>query len=131
MLDPVGGESWAKGLRLLRPGGRLICFGFSAGASGTTKNWLEYIGAVLRIPWVQMSPVRLIDANKGVYGVNMGRLWGESGRMTAWLSALLDLWSQEQLRPRVHAVVPFSKAEEAHRLLHARENLGKVVLTPD
>ena len=131
VLDPVGGESWAKGLRLLRPGGRLICFGFSAAAAGTTKNWLDYAAAVMRIPWLQMSPVRLIDANKGVYGVNMGRLWDQSSRLTGWLASLLDLWSQGQLRPRIHAVVPFSNAEEAHRILHARENFGKVVLTPD
>ena len=131
VLDPVGGESWAKGLRLLNPGGRLVCFGLSSGAQGHRKNWLEYARTVLSIPWLDLSPVRLIDANKGVFGVNMGRLWGETDRMTGWLHRLLALWSQGQLRPRVYAEVPFSEAQEAHRILHDRENLGKVVLTPD
>ncbi|MEM7676281.1 MAG: zinc-binding dehydrogenase [Myxococcota bacterium] len=131
IMDPVGGASWAKGLRLLRPGGRLICFGFSAGASGTRRSWLEYTKAVLGIPWFAMSPVQLIDANKGVMGVNMGRLWSETDRLSSWLEQLMRLWTQGILRPKVHATVPFSRASEAHRILHDRENLGKVVLTPD
>jgi hypothetical protein len=30
----------------------------------------------------------------------------------------------------VHAAIPFSRAGEAHRILAARENVGKVVLVP-
>ena len=32
--------------------------------------------------------------------------------------------------PIVHAAVPFDDAPEAHRILAARENVGKVVLVP-
>ncbi|MGB7109207.1 MAG: zinc-binding dehydrogenase, partial [Mycobacterium sp.] len=32
--------------------------------------------------------------------------------------------------PIVHAAVPFANAPEAHRILAARENIGKVVLVP-
>jgi len=32
--------------------------------------------------------------------------------------------------PVVHAAVPFERAGEAHRILAARENVGKVVLVP-
>jgi NADPH:quinone reductase-like Zn-dependent oxidoreductase len=32
--------------------------------------------------------------------------------------------------PVVHAAVPFDNAAEAHRILSARENVGKVVLVP-
>jgi NADPH:quinone reductase-like Zn-dependent oxidoreductase len=32
--------------------------------------------------------------------------------------------------PVVHAAVPFADAPEAHRILAARENVGKVVLVP-
>ena len=130
VLDPLGGASWAHGLRLLKPGGRLICFGFSAASPGERPNWFQYAKAVLSIPWLDFSPIRLIDANKGVFGVNMGRLWDETGRLTGWLHQLIDLWSQGQLRPRVHAAIPFADAARAHEILHARENIGKVVLTP-
>jgi NADPH:quinone reductase-like Zn-dependent oxidoreductase len=30
----------------------------------------------------------------------------------------------------VHAAVPFDNAPEAHRIIAARENVGKVVLVP-
>ncbi len=131
VLDPVGGDSWGKGLRLLNPGGRLICFGLSSAASGNRRSCIEYARSVARIPWLDMSPVRLIDANKGVFGVNMGRLWGHQERVSTWLQGLVELWSQGKLRPRVHARVPFSEASRAHMILHERENLGKVILTPD
>lgn len=131
ILDPIGGRSWAKSMRLLRPGGRLICFGFSANVVGPTKNWLEYFRNVVQIPWLSFSPVHLVETNTGVMGINMGRLWSETERLSAWLERILDLWRQGDLRPRVHAVVPFSEAARAHEVLHARENLGKVVLTPD
>ena len=32
------------------------------------------------------------------------------------------------VEPVVHAAVPFAEAAEAHRILAARENVGKVVL---
>ena len=34
------------------------------------------------------------------------------------------------VEPVVHAAVPFAEAAEAHRILAARENVGKVVLVP-
>ena len=131
IVDPIGGESWAKSGRLLKTGGRLICFGFAANVTGTRKNWLEYARNVARIPWFDFTPMHLVDSNTGVMGVNMGRMWSETERLRGWLHQLLELWSQDILRPIVHAAIPFSNAAEAHRVLHARENLGKVVLTPD
>ena len=50
--------------------------------------------------------------------------------MMTGLQFLMDLWQAEALRPRIHAKVPFDQASEAHRILHDRENTGKVVLVP-
>ncbi len=130
VLDPVGGESWAKGFRVLRAGGRLICYGFSSYATGSKRNLLTAIQNLLAVPWLTFNPFTLLNANKGVMGVNMGRTWQHQERMRGWLARLLELWQQGILRPHVHAVVPFSRAAEAHRILHARENIGKVVLVP-
>lgn len=130
VLDPVGGESWRKGLDLLRTGGRLVLFGFSAGSpSGTSGMWSQ-IRAGLQVPWLRFNPVRLMNDNAGVLGVNMGHMWDERERLAGWLRELLALWEQGVLRPLVHATVPFDNAAEAHRILHARENVGKVILTP-
>jgi synaptic vesicle membrane protein VAT-1 len=131
VLDPLGGANWAKGLRLLRTGGKLICFGFSINASDASKrNVFKVISNLWSTPWLLFNPIKLINENKGVLGVNMGRMWRETERLGGWLDRLLALWKEGRLRPHVHAEVPFSKAPEAHRLLHARENVGKVVLVP-
>ena len=128
ILDPVGGASWSKGMDLLRPGGRLVMFGFSAQSPGQTGRLMSKLNAVRQIPWLKFNPVHLINHNIGVMGVNMARLWDEGDRISAWLSELLGLWESDILRPVVHQQVPFTEVHEAHRILHDRENIGKVVL---
>jgi NADPH:quinone reductase-like Zn-dependent oxidoreductase len=130
IFDAVGGESWGKGLDLLRAGGRLIMFGMSSNAQGSTRRLLPMLQNVRQIPWTRLMPTWLINHNVGVVGVNMGRLWHEGDRVAGWLRELFDLWEAGHLRPVVHATVPFDTPGEAHRILHDRENLGKVVLVP-
>jgi len=129
ILDPIGGEAWAKGLRLLRAGGRLICFGMSANATSNTRSPLTVLKNLASVPWLRSNPIALINENKGLMGVNMGHMWHEGERVAGWLRELLVLWERGEIRPHVHATVPFENAAEAHRILHARENFGKVILT--
>lgn len=131
ILDPVGGESWAKGLELLRAGGRLICYGMSANAEGNSRSLMKVTGNLLAVPWRKVNPISLMNTNRGVMGVNMGHMWHERERVGGWMRQLMQLWDDDVLRPRVHATVPFGNASEAHRILHDRENFGKVLLIPD
>jgi NADPH:quinone reductase-like Zn-dependent oxidoreductase len=132
VLDPIGGRSWSVSLDLLRAGGRLICFGMSSMSEGTSERSITgAIGALARIPWTRVNPISLMNTNKGVLGVNMGHLWHESARVTSWLTEIVALWRDGVVRPVVHARVPFSEAARAHEVLHARENIGKVLLIPD
>ncbi|MCB9682492.1 MAG: zinc-binding dehydrogenase [Alphaproteobacteria bacterium] len=125
ILDPIGGESWAKGLRLLRAGGRLAMFGMSASTQGGA---FSFVRTALKIPFLQLVPPAIINANKGAFGVNMGRLWDDGDRVRVWMDALLERVVDGRLRPVVHAQVPFDTPAEAHAILHRRENIGKVVL---
>lgn len=131
VFDPVGGASWKKSFALLKSGGCLVCFGFSAGTAGPRRNLFSAARALLQTPWLLFNPLRVINENKGVYGVNMGRLWSEKERTADWMKRLLALYQEGVLRPRVHARLPFSEAAEGHRILHERRNIGKVVLVPD
>ena len=130
ILDPVGGASWEKGLNVLRPGGRLVCFGMSSNAQSDERRLLSLAKNMWAVPWRRVNPLSLMNENKGVMGVNMGHMWDEGPRMLGWLAQLMERWSEGHLRPHVHATVPFSNAAEAHRILHDRENFGKVILTP-
>ncbi len=131
ILDARGGESWARGLDALRAGGRLALFGMSSMSAGRdTRSIVTAVSALASVPWLKMNPVALINRNLGILGVNMGHLWDEGERVGQWLAAVMAKWESGAIRPHVHAVVPFAEAAEAHRILHRRENIGKVVLVP-
>ena len=130
ILDALGGDHWAKGLRLLRAGGRLACFGVSKSVAGQRGSKLRLLRTVMGIPWLATNPLALINANKGILGINLGHLWDEAQRVRKWLDELLHLVVQRKIRPLVYATIPFDDAAEAHAILHRRENIGKVVLTP-
>ena len=71
-----------------------------------------------------------MDANKGIHGVNVGHLWGETAMLKRQLDAIVGLWEAGVVRPVVDAVVPFAEAPAAHLRLMERRNVGKVVLVP-
>lgn len=132
ILDPIGGPSWRKDIGLLRGGGRVICFGFSDALDGRNKrNLFAALKTWLAVPWLKFSPIAMMNNNYGLMGVNMLHLAEERERVSGWLTELGELTSAGVVRPHIHAVVPFSEAAEAHRILHDRENLGKVLLVPD
>jgi NADPH:quinone reductase-like Zn-dependent oxidoreductase len=130
VLDAKGGASWARGLQQLRGGGRIVCFGLSSGSTSDRPSTWSWLKAAASIPWVKTNPVALINGNHGVLGINMGTMWGEGERCRAWLDLVLAAWTRGEVRPHVHATVPFAQAAEAHAILHRRENVGKVVLVP-
>jgi hypothetical protein len=41
--------------------------------------------------WLQFNPLPLTNANKGVFGVNLGNMWDEIERMTGWVDQLMSL----------------------------------------
>ena len=130
ILDAVGGDSFRKGFRLLAPTGRLGMFGMSAAATGKQRNVLSLLRTVASMPWLQFTPVSLIDQNKGVFGVNLGHMWQDVDRIRTWAEELLRLWTERVVRPHVDKVFPFSEAAAAHHYIQDRRNVGKVLLAP-
>jgi NADPH:quinone reductase-like Zn-dependent oxidoreductase len=130
ILDPVGGESLKKGYRLLAPSGRLGIFGMSSAATGKSRDVLGMLRALSRTPWFQFNPVSLMNANKGVFGVNLGHMWNEVDRIRGWADQVLDLASQGLLQPRIARAFSFEAAADAHHYVQDRRNIGKVLLIP-
>jgi NADPH:quinone reductase-like Zn-dependent oxidoreductase len=77
-----------------------------------------------------LSLISQISDSKAVIGLNMLRLWDDRGTLEPWIGPLSTALSDGTASPVVHAAVPFADAPEAHRILAARENVGKVVLVP-
>ena len=71
-----------------------------------------------------------LSESKAVIGLNMLRLWDDRGTLEPWITPLAEALEDGTIAPVVHAAVPFADAPEAHRILAARENVGKVVLVP-
>jgi NADPH:quinone reductase-like Zn-dependent oxidoreductase len=128
ILDPVGGESWGKGYDLLGPAGRIVAFGLSAAASGKERNLLHALLQIIKVR--KYSPMKLMDANKTVSGCNMGHLFGRLDLLIPQFQALIALYEDGKIHPRVDKTFSFDDAAAAHHYIHDRKAMGKVLLVP-
>jgi NADPH:quinone reductase-like Zn-dependent oxidoreductase len=129
VLDGLGGTSLRRSFEMLRPGGRLIAYGLSSlqqGEKRSLRRAAPQALAMLR----GFSLITQMEQSKTVVGLNMLRLWDDRGTLGPWIAPLSAALSDGIAAPVVHAAVPFANAPEAHRILAARENVGKVVLVP-
>jgi NADPH:quinone reductase-like Zn-dependent oxidoreductase len=129
VLDPVGGKSWTDGYDLLAPAGRLVAFGLSAAASGKKRSLIHALGQVIQVK--KWSPMKLMDDNRQVQGVNMGHLFGELDMLVEQFESLIAMYEAGQIKPHVDRTFKFSEAAAAHHHLHDRKAKGKVLLVPD
>lgn len=127
VLDPIGGKHWGESFRVLGPSGRLVVYGVSS-VSGGGK--LALAKMALGVPWLKFNPIRLMNANQGVMGVNLGHLWNAQDRVAGWAQAILSLYERGAVRPHVDRTFSFDEAAEAHRYIEDRKNQGKVLLQP-
>lgn len=127
VLDPVGGPSFRTSYDMLAPTGRLFLFGFSSMAPGRTRQLLSVLWQLLRTP--SFKPIPLMNDNRGVHGVNLGRLWSEEALLQWEMERILELRAQGVVRPLLSRSFPLEEAAAAHAFLQDRGNVGKVVLT--
>jgi len=71
-----------------------------------------------------------MNANKAVFGVNVGHLWKEGPKVQGWMRELLRGVEEGWITPHVDRSFPLEEAGRAHAHMEARRNLGKVVLVP-
>ena len=110
VLDGVGGEVQDQCLNALRPFGRLVSYNGIGGPLDTT---------VLRM------------RGTTVIGFTMPHF--STLRAETYLAQQRELWdllADGRLRPAIHAELSLADAVEAHRIIEARANLGKIVLDP-
>jgi NADPH:quinone reductase-like Zn-dependent oxidoreductase len=100
-VDGAGGESWAQCLNLVRPGGRIVSYGATAGLANMD---------IRKLFWKQLN----------VLGSTMGSE-RDFNEMVAMVGG-------GKLRPRVDQIVPLAEAERAHARMENGEHMGKIVL---
>ncbi len=102
VIDSTGGETFSKGLEILKLGGRLVSYGATTGAAGKLE--------IRRIFWKQLS----------ILGSTMGT--------RSEFLAMLDLYEQKGLHPVVDKVFDFEHASQAHQRMEEAGQFGKIVL---
>jgi putative PIG3 family NAD(P)H quinone oxidoreductase len=112
VLDVVGGDEAERGLRALRPQGTVVLVGIMGGGRATvdlglllTKR-LHWVGTVLR--------ARPLEEKIAV-----------SRRFAA---EVLPLFTTGDLRPVIDRRFPLEQAADAHRVMEADANVGKLLL---
>ncbi len=133
IMDALGPTSFRTDYRTLRPGGRLIMYGMSEALDERGRNLRATISSLLRIPTSTMPwwhAGRLLNQNRGVFGLNLLSWWRREGGMDRITAPLLDDLAHQRLRPVIAKSFRFDEAGDAHRYLAERRNIGKVVLTP-
>ncbi|WP_277985810.1 zinc-binding dehydrogenase [Sanguibacter massiliensis] len=114
VLDVVGAANLGRNVRALARDGRLVVIGMLKGRRGE----LDLGELLARRGTVAGTTLRSrSDDEKTAIMATLGeRVW--------------PLVEAGVVRPRVHARVPFERADEAHALLASGEVVGKVVLVP-
>jgi synaptic vesicle membrane protein VAT-1 len=82
--------------------------------------------------WWAMKPfaaLSLINRNRGVFGLHAGHLWQERRQLQPLMDLVLTELSASRLNPVVARTFPLERFADAHRYIHSRANIGKVVLT--
>ncbi|HKJ01818.1 MAG TPA: zinc-binding dehydrogenase [Longimicrobiales bacterium] len=103
-FDAVGEVMWPYCLKALGPCGRLVTYGATTGARGSTEIRVVF--------WKQLS----------ILGSTMGT--------PAEFREVMRLVFRGRLKPVIHETLPLAEARRAHEMLEGGGVFGKLVLTP-
>ena len=70
----------------------------------------------------------LMSENKSIMGYHLGRLSGAEDKIQRAVETLSKIVQQNNIRPVIDRIFPFSEAHEAHSYIQDRKNFGKVLL---
>ena len=112
ILELVGAVYWATDIASLAPRGRLVLIGLMSGVRAETD-----LGTILR------HRLRVIGT------VMRTREAGEKAELARSVrDELLPRFADGSIVPVIHAVMPLANAAEAHAMMEANRNFGKIVL---
>jgi len=126
-MDPIGGKSFARSYDCLGTTGRLVVYGFSTIVKANGKrDTIASAKALLDTPKFQ--PLELLAKNISVIGVSLSGLQGRPALLRSEMNDLFQMYAAGKIKPMVGKKFPLAEAAAAHRYIHDRKNIGKVVL---
>ena len=128
VFDSIGGSSFAKGLKLLGPGGRLIFYGAASMLGSGSATVLDMIKTGLGFGF--RSPVGLIQDSKALIGINMLRIADAKPQvLREALSGVLQLAKDGILHPHIGGLYSYREVDKAHDELANRKTIGKLLIS--
>lgn len=129
ILEPRGGQGLKESIELVQPLGRVVSFGFREIASREDLDPAKAQLATGRLLW--FNPLALVERSIGVFMLNIMNLWDDPWTFRRVVGALQPGIDRGAFRPVLDRVLPFSEVARAHRYLHERLNVGKIVLSTE
>ena len=127
VLNSAGGKDLKRAYEALRPTGRVVTFGVSSMVAGNKRSLVAIAKSFASMPFY--TPIKLMMANKGVFGLNVLKLMdGDAERLGGGLDVILEGFASKRYRVLVGKTFPLADAGKAHEHLTGRSNVGKVVL---
>lgn len=123
IFDANGVTTPRPGFKRLKPGGRLVVYGFAEIVPKAAHNpsLLSLAWNWLRVP--RFSPLEMTTTNRAVMGFNLAFLFGNPA-LTEAMDRLLEM----KVKPLPTTVFPFERAADAHAALESGKTMGKLVL---
>ncbi len=115
IYDSVGGPEFHRNFELVRPFGKLVCFGFVAGHPD---------------PSIYTPMARDFSRNLGFQIFSIHYFDDKPQIRRPVMQALIAMLAAGEITPRIHGRMPLEKAADAHRLLESGGVIGKLVLVP-
>ncbi len=130
VFDGIGDAYVWRSFKALRPGGRVIAYGFTSSLKqGELARGLRHrFRGIARPAWYMLRAYFSPDKRRILpYSIQNLKRW-----KPAWfredLTTLLSLLRQEKIKPMIAQQIPLSDARRAHELLGQGSVRGKIVL---
>jgi NADPH:quinone reductase-like Zn-dependent oxidoreductase len=131
VFDAIGGRHLRRSFQTLRPGGRLVGYGFSLENLSSNGLLLAVLPTLLQVAYWSFLPN---GKRVHFYSIAGGPL-GLKDRHPEWfredLTRLFELLAKGVIKPVIAARLPLEEASHAHELIEHAQIQGKLVLIPN
>jgi len=127
ILDANGASTLKASYNHLKPGGRLLIYGFASMFSHTgRKNYLKLIWYYFKTP--RFNPFQLTGSNRTISGFNLIYLFENKAFFREIMETLLRLDREGHLGDMPLTTFSFADVSNAHKAMESGKTAGKLVL---
>ncbi|MCX7744952.1 MAG: zinc-binding dehydrogenase [Flavobacteriales bacterium] len=128
IFDSIGGSFFKKNLRLLAPGGKMVCYG-GAQRSGKRNAFSFFKDIRFVLGFGIMSPIPFLIHSKSLIGINMLRIADNRPELIGLaMEAVIQLVNEQKIPRPCGQSFSMNDLSIAHELLENRKTTGKLAI---